>query len=123
NCSVSDPIQECSGNGPSTILRGFVPRLDALYRRNVERVDRGARGGIGRPSLTKSLGELRDTQAKLRQVLAGRSITTDQPFWYNLDDALYALEEIAPGLADVAQLERVRVGILDWQNELAAAHT
>ena len=41
-----------------------------------------------RPSLTKCLAELRDTQAKLRQVLAGRSISTDQAFWYNLDDAL-----------------------------------
>jgi hypothetical protein len=76
-----------------------------------------------RPSVTKCLGELRDTQARLRQVLAGRSITTDQAFWYNLDDALYALEEITPGLADAAQLERVREGIVDWQNELAAAHT
>ena len=76
-----------------------------------------------RPSLTKCLAELRDTQAKLRQVLAGRLITTDQAFWYNLDDALYALEEMTPGLADVAELERVREGIVDWQNELAAAHT
>ena len=76
-----------------------------------------------RPSLTKCLTELRDPQAKLGQVLAGRSITTDQAFWYNLDDALYALEEITPGLADAAQLERVREGIVDWQNELAAAHT
>ena len=74
------------------------------------------------PRLTKCLDELRDTQAKLQLVLAGRSITTDQAFWFNLDDALYALEEITSVLEDVAELERVREGIADWQNELAATH-
>ena len=75
-----------------------------------------------RPSVTKCLAELRDTQAKLWQAQAGSSITIDQAFWYNLDDALYALEEITPRLSDAAELERVREGIVDWQNELAAAH-
>ena len=72
-------------------------------------------------SLTKCLAQLRDTQTKLRQVLAGRTISPDQAFWYNLDDALYALDEITLGLPDAAELERVREGILDWQNELVAA--
>jgi hypothetical protein len=74
-----------------------------------------------RPSVTKCLAELRDTQAKLRQVQAG-SITTDQAFWYNLDDALYALEEITPRFAGADELEQVRDRIIHWQNELATAH-
>lgn len=74
-----------------------------------------------RPSVTKCLAELRDTQAKIRQVQAGSSITTDLAFWYNLDDALYALEEITPRFAGADELERVRDRIVDWQNELALA--
>ena len=34
-----------------------------------------------RPSVTKCLADLRDTQAKLRQAQAGSSSTTDQAFW------------------------------------------
>jgi hypothetical protein len=75
----------------------------------------------GRPSVTKCLAELRDTQAKLRQVQVG-SITIDQAFWYNLDDALYALEEITPRFAGADELEQVRDRIIHWQNELATAH-
>jgi hypothetical protein len=74
-----------------------------------------------RPSVTKSLAELQDTQVKLRQVQAGSSITTDHAFWYNLDDALYALEEITPRFAGADELEQVRERIIHWQNELATA--
>ena len=73
-------------------------------------------------SVTKSLAELQDTQVKLRQVQAGSSITTDHAFWYNLDDALYALEEITPRFAGADELEQVRERIIHWQNELATAH-
>ena len=66
--------------------------------------------------------ELEDTHAKLRHAQAGGRVIADQAFWYNLDDALYALEEITPRFADARELEQVREGILHWQNELAAAH-
>jgi hypothetical protein len=99
-----------------------VSRPDALHRRNRERVDGGTYSGIGATQLTKCLADLRDTQAKLRQVQAGSSITTDQAFWYNLDDALYALEEITPRFAGADELEQVRERIIHWQNELATAH-
>ena len=75
-----------------------------------------------RPSVTKCLADLRDTQAKLRQAQAGSSITTDQAFWYNLDDALYALEETPPRFAGADELEQVRERIIHWQNELGTAH-
>jgi hypothetical protein len=75
-----------------------------------------------RPSVTKCLADLRDTQAKLRQAQAGSSITTDQAFWYNLDDALYALEETPPRFAGADELEQVRERIIYWQNELGTAH-
>ena len=76
----------------------------------------------GRPAVTKCLADLRDAQAKLRQVQAGSSITTDQAFWYNLDDALYALEETSPRFAGADELEQVRERIIHWQNELATAN-
>jgi len=75
-----------------------------------------------RPSVTKCLADLRDTQAKLRQAQAGSSITTDQTFWYNLDDALHALEETPARFASADQLEQVRERIIHWQNELATAN-
>jgi hypothetical protein len=75
-----------------------------------------------RPSVTKCLADLRDTQAKLRQAQAGSSITTDQAFWYNLDDALYALEETPPRFAGADELEQVHERIIHWQNELGIAH-
>src|SRR5437763_14466629 len=76
----------------------------------------------GRPAVTKCLADLRDTEAKLRQAQAGSSITTDQTFWYNLDDALYALEETPARFAGADELEQVRERIIHWQNELATAH-
>jgi hypothetical protein len=76
----------------------------------------------GRPTVTKCLADLRDTQAKLRQAQAGSSIITDQAFWYNLDDALYALEETPPRFAGADELEQVRESIIHWQNELGTAH-
>jgi len=76
-----------------------------------------------RPSVTKCLAELRDTQAKLWQAQAGSSITIDQAFWYNLDDALYALEDIPARFAGADELKQVRETIIHWQNELATAHT
>jgi hypothetical protein len=54
---------------------------------------------------------------------AGSSITTDQAFWYNLDDALYALEDIPARFAGADELKQVRETIIHWQNELATAHT
>lgn len=48
-----------------------------------------------------------------------------EPRWrlcHNLDDALYALEEITPRFAGADELEEVRDGIIQWQNELTAAH-
>jgi hypothetical protein len=42
-----------------------------------------------RPSFAKCLAELNDTLAKLQDAQAGRSVATDQTFWFNLDDALY----------------------------------
>jgi hypothetical protein len=76
----------------------------------------------GRPAVTKCLADLRDTEAKLRQAQAGSSITTHLTFWYNLDDALYALEETPPRFAGADELEQVRERIIHWQNELAIAH-
>src|SRR5438552_4121753 len=76
----------------------------------------------GRPVVIKCLADLRDTEAKLRQAQADSSITTDQTFWYNLDDALYALEETPARFASADQLEQVRERIIHWQNELATAH-
>jgi len=61
-------------------------------------------------------------EAKLRQAQAGSSITTDQTFWYNLDDALYALEETPARFAGAGELEQVRERIIHWQNELATAN-
>lgn len=54
---------------------------------------------------------------------AGSSITIDQAFWYNLDDALYALEDIPARFAGADELKQVRETIIHWQNELATAHT
>jgi len=44
----------------------------------------------------------------------------DQTFWFNLDDALYALEE-APHFAGVAEIERVHEAILEWRDGKLAA--
>lgn len=74
-----------------------------------------------RSGVTKCLVELRATQAKLWQVQAGSSITTDQAFWYNLDDALYALEEITPRFAGADEVQEVHDGVIHWQNEVATA--
>jgi hypothetical protein len=76
-----------------------------------------------RCSVTKCLADLRETQAKLWQAQAGSSITTDQAFWYNLDDALYALEETPPRFAGEDEVEQLRERIIRWQNELGTAHT
>jgi hypothetical protein len=67
-----------------------------------------------RPSFDKCLAELNDTLAKLKDAQAGRSVATDQTFWFNLDDALYALEE-APHFVGADKIERAREAALDWQ--------
>jgi len=72
-----------------------------------------------RPSFDKCLADLNETLAKLQDAQAGRSVTTDQTFWFNLDDALYALEEV-PHLG-AAEIERAREAILDWQDGRLAA--
>jgi len=71
-----------------------------------------------RPSFDKCLADLNETLAKLQDAQAG-PVTTDQTFWFNLDDALYALEE-APHLG-AAEIERAREAILDWQDGRLAA--
>ena len=72
-----------------------------------------------RPSFDKCLADLNETLAKPQDAQAGRSVTTDQTFWVNLDDALYALDE-APHLG-AAEIERAREAILDWQDGRLAA--
>jgi hypothetical protein len=77
-------------------------------------LDNGLVAEPERPSFEKCLAELNQTLAKLRDAQTGRSVIMDQTFWFNLDDALYALEE-APHLVGAAEIERLREAILDWQ--------
>ena len=73
-----------------------------------------------RPSVEKCLAELNETRTKLRQAEAGVMVPLDQTFWFNLDDALYALEE-TPHFAGAVEIERVREAILEWQGGRLAA--
>ena len=81
-------------------------------------LDNGLIAEPARPSFEKCLAELNETLMKLRDAQAGRSVITDQTFWFNLDDALYALEE---AFAGAAEIEWVRDAILDWQGGRLAA--
>src|SRR5215831_9002211 len=63
------------------------------------------------PAPGKCVAELNDTLAKLRQAQAGGTVTMDQTFWFNLDDALYALEERSH-FAEAVEIEHVREAIL-----------
>lgn len=82
-------------------------------------LNNGLIAGPERPSFEKCLAELNETLAKLQDAQAGRSVATDQTFWFNLDDALYALEEV-PDLG-AAEIERVREAMLDWKGGRLAA--
>jgi hypothetical protein len=72
-----------------------------------------------RCAIDKCLTGLNHTLLKLREAQAGRVVITDEAFWYNLDDALYALEETH--LAGTAEIEWVREAILEWQHRRLAA--
>ena len=75
-----------------------------------------------REAFAKCRVELEDTHAKLRHAQTGGQVITDQTFWYNLDDAIYALEEMTPRFVGIDELEQVHEKIVRWQNELATTH-
>src|SRR5215471_15754560 len=99
-----------------TLCRGLTLCIEEIS----EELASGLVAGPERPGFEKCLAELNETQAKLRQAQAGVAVTMDQTFWFNLDDALYALEE-APHFAGAAEIERVREAILEWQDGKQAA--
>ena len=83
-------------------------------------LDNGLVAEPERPRFEKCLAELNETLAKLRDTQAGSSVITDQTFWFNLEDALYAVEE-APDFVGAAEIERMREAILEWQAGRLAA--
>jgi hypothetical protein len=100
-----------------TLCRGLTLCIEEISKELAS----GLVTGPERGGFEKCLAELNETRAKLRQAQAGVAVSMDQTFWFNLDDALYALEEITPRFAGADELERVRDRIVDWQNELALA--
>jgi len=99
-----------------TLSRGLTLCIEEIS----EELASGLITGPERPGFEKCLAELNETQAKLRQAEGGVAITMDQTFWFNLDDALYALED-ASHFAGAAEIERVHEAILEWQDGKLAA--
>src|SRR5215471_14648838 len=95
-----------------TLCRGLTLCIEEIC----EELAGGLVAGPERPGVEKCLAELNETQAKLRQAEAGGMVTMDQTFWFNLDDALYALEETSH-FAGAVEIEHVREAILEWQED------